>query len=957
MFGRFSLREYITIPFSDDLTKTALEQAQGSTVFVFPTHVSASRARHEFMRKWALQECDFITMQEFKESLLLPSEPVVSDDRRMLCLYQALSSEHREYFHINGFFDIVEWGNQFFQFFEELCDENLDVETLRNSQSLNHFNLLEWQENYLSKVLEIRANYQELLCKLGFSDPIFFQNKDKTNIVHTGIRYVFVNQYYYSKLEKSLIEAVEAAGNEIIIISQMLEAAEKGLTPSEIDLQDLEPETYRLRNLEVLEFKNADQSVLYFLSNHALNEEEAADSVLVDSHFNRASYRHLFDPRRFAMSEKQSIQTSGIYKMFNMFRQHLDAMRGTLDESFLPLRLILDACSQEVFLNFYGLQNSQKNSLLEEIKVLLKSDILYVDTKLKLFDKFESPRGFKLLRSVLEPHLALLNKLSGIGSPQDLVDLLDTPGGIEIKSLCSEVELQNSDILEVFYSRLANFASLEKLGLVQDWAKLFDCEGTKLAVSVLQLFLESLGGCRISFDGLNRKADRFQISNLLDLRNLSYDHVYFFHAIEGELPSSPNPVWLLNEAQRAKLNLKSYSDLRQRERYYFLRTVLSSQHCVIFTHRNLENDIEPGSFVTELIQACQDGALSQVKLENKKYEPRISSLYQAWLGKYDKEETPWQNEVCRDFGEDFQRFFTIPSLPDSDLGKNRDIVSGHYGLDGLQKNPFTWYIKHLRRLPELELRPDETITRKLLGAIMHDFLSGVLQPLAGRDLRLRDIEPYLTDEIFLADVLHKLFSGGGLFYRYKIPQNYNYEFLTSIISSSMVDSIKQFYQDFLAHNLKNTPFRLIPEQDNENEGGNTGKELLRINMEGADYVLRIRGRADLRVKCTDQDIIIDFKTGGLNYDQLYFYEWLYYRLDENWENRKLVSLFWQLFKYEMEKSSDKPEARIKWKDQVEDVLRDCLAEGYSLGQKVADRQDLKKISRADLYRTRKGGGK
>ncbi len=951
------MREYITISFSDDLTKTALEQAQDYTVFVFPTHVSASRARHEFMRKWALQECDFITMQEFKESLLLPAEPVVSDDRRMLCLYQALSSEHRDYFHINGFFDIVEWGNQFFQFFEELCDENLDVETLRNPRSLNHFNLLEWQEDYLSKVLEIRANYHELLCKLGVSDPMFFQSKDKASIVHTGIRYVFVNQYYYSKLEKSLIDAVEAAGNEIVIISQMLEADEKGLTPSEIDLQSLEPEAYRLRNLEVLEFKNADQSVLYFLSNHALNEEEASDSVLVDSHFNRASYRHLFDPDRFAMSEKQSIQTSGIYQMFNMFRQHLDAMRGTLHESFLPLRLILDACSQEIFLNFYELEQSQKNSLLEEIKELLNSDILYLDTKLELFDKFESPRGFKLLKSVLKPHLALLNKLSRLGRPQDLVDLLDTPGGIEIKSLCSEMELKNSDVLEVFYSRLANFASLEKLGLVQDWAKLFDCEGTKLAVSVLQLFLESLGGCRVSFDGINRKTDRFQISNLLDLRNLRYNHVYFFHAIEGELPSSPNPVWLLNEAQRAKLNLKSYTDLRQRERYYFLRTVLSSQNCVIFTHRNLENDIEPGSFVTELIQSCQDGALGQVKLESKKYEPRISSLYQAWLEKCAKEETPWQDEVCRDFTENFQSFFTIPSLPDSDLGKNRTIVSGYYGLDGLQRNPFTWYIKQLRRLQELELRPEETITRKLLGAIMHDFLAGVLQPLAGRDLHLQDIEPYLTDEKFLADVLHKLFSGGGLFYLYKIPQNYNYEFLTSIISNSLVDSIKQFYWDFLAHNLAHATFHLIPEKDNEIEGDKSGKELLRIEMDGEDHVLRIRGRADLRVKCTDQDLIIDFKTGGLNNDQLYFYEWLYYRLDENWENRKLVSLFWQLFENEKQISSDKPEKRMEWKDQVGDALKACLAEGYSLGEKVADRQDLKRISRADLYRTRKGGEK
>lgn len=949
-----ALREYITVSFSENLIQKSLEQAQDSTVFVFPTHVSASRARQIFMQEWALQDCEFITIQEFRESLLLPSKPVVSDDRRMLCLYQALSSEHRDYFHINGFFDIVEWGNQFFQFFEELCDENIDAESLHEPQNLPMLNLLEWQERYLIKVMEIRAEYRNILSKLGFSDPIFFQNSKNAQISHTGIRYVFVNQYYYSKLEQSLIDKVEATDNEIVIISQISGSKQDSLEPTVIDLSVLEPEDYRLRSLEVLEFKNSDQAVLYFLANQD-HDDNLSDSVLLDSRFHRANYRDLFDAQRFGISEKQSIQDTWIYRIFHIFRQHLDAMSKTLDEKYLPLRLILDACSQEGFLSFYGLEPSQKNSLLLEIKALLNSDILYVDNELTLLNKFYSPRGFELLNSVLEAHFRLLNKLSKLESPQDLLNLIDSPGGISIQSLCSEEELQNSDILEVFYARLANFASLEKLGLVQDWPEVFDRGDAGLAVSVLQLFLESLGSGRISFHSSDGKQKRFQISNLLDIRNLSQDNVYFFHAIEGELPSSPNPVWLFNEAQRDRLGLKSYPDLRERERYYFLRTVLSSEKCVIFTHRNLENDIEPGSFVTELIQAHNDGAISKVKLESKKFEPSISKLYRAWLSEADAKQKPYQDELCRNFGKEAQRFFTLPSQPDSDLGTDRTVISGFYALDGLLKNPFTWYIKSLRKIPELELRPVETISRKLFGAIMHEFLSEVLQPLAGRELTLSDIEPRLTDEKALADVLHALLKRENLFYTYKIPQNYNKEFLTSIISNSLVGSIKSFYSDYLAQTLKGTSFRLIPEQDRETEGGQTGKELLRISLENTDFSVRIRGRADLRIKTPKSDLIIDFKTGGQNADQLYFYEWLYYRLDKSSEELNLSSLFWLLFKYETKKSPADLEKRYEWKNQVEDALTKSLSSGYALAERVSDRLDLAKITRADLFRIEQGG--
>lgn len=113
------MRTLINITFSEDLTEAALAQVRDSGILVFPTRISASKARQRFMAGWALQDCEFVAMEDFKDSLLLPPAPAVSDDKRMLCLYQALSAEDRDYFHISGYFDVVSWGNHFFQFFEE----------------------------------------------------------------------------------------------------------------------------------------------------------------------------------------------------------------------------------------------------------------------------------------------------------------------------------------------------------------------------------------------------------------------------------------------------------------------------------------------------------------------------------------------------------------------------------------------------------------------------------------------------------------------------------------------------------------------------------------------------------------------------------------------------------------------------------------------------------------------
>ena len=115
----------------------------------------------------------------------------------------------------------------------------------------------------------------------------------------------------------------------------------------------------------------------------------------------------------------------------------------------------------------------------------------------------------------------------------------------------------------------------------------------------------------------------------------------------------------------------------------------------------------------------------------------------------------------------------------------------------------------------------------------------------------------------------------------------------------------------------------------------------------------MRGRSDLRFEAANQKIIVDFKTGrNPNKNQLYFYEWLYYRYIQ--EDMDIFSTFWIISDNETKYKSSKDSA-LKWRNKVYTILANCIEEGYILGRNLEELKQLKRISRADLYRPNKGG--
>ncbi|HOH46690.1 MAG TPA: hypothetical protein PLX59_02535, partial [Candidatus Cloacimonadota bacterium] len=102
------------LAFDEDLTMEALKYATDGTVLVFPTKLAASEAERRHYANWAFETCRFLSMDEYKHGFIHYELPRLEDDKRLLCLFRAMSPELRDWFHIYSFTDSIRWGQQFF---------------------------------------------------------------------------------------------------------------------------------------------------------------------------------------------------------------------------------------------------------------------------------------------------------------------------------------------------------------------------------------------------------------------------------------------------------------------------------------------------------------------------------------------------------------------------------------------------------------------------------------------------------------------------------------------------------------------------------------------------------------------------------------------------------------------------------------------------------------------------
>lgn len=929
--------EFKVLDFSEDIIDGALKEVCDKCIMVFPTRISADLARLRFEPRWNLEAVQWLAMEDFKAILLASDQPLMQDEKRLLSLYQVLDEEDKQRFHIWEYNDVIEWGTNLFQFMQEFSEAGKALDDLLRLGEDKDLYLRAWQEDQIGRIHAILQRYLAFIANLGFTDAIFSYPINNLHVPFQGYRIVFVNQFYYSKLEQYLVRSCEEHQNQVIIYYHGVNP-----DPQNWQMPQFEPKgngslTALKEKVKIFECESEEQAALVFL---ALNSNKR-NAAIVDSSFWNKPYSKLFPENIVAAKQQFSIVQSQFYTILCMLKEIAASQINT--PGFVPLRILSRFfMNQELVHGICKQWNAIKQEQLRrEIFSLADEEVLYLDFDIRAqFGNQDSNRDkYSLLPLLCETIFAWAR---GIINLQDLADLAKLfTEKLNPEVLCSENELAKTDVLEQFWTALANFSATESLGIVQKWYNVFEHPG----FGIFALFMDFLKPIQLKYSLTETINDCWEVTNILDSRNRSFKHLAFMQMVEGVLPQTPGAVWLLNEAQRARLGLLSYEVIRNWERYYFYRLVMCAEQVQIFTYRNMEMNVKPSSFVMELQELCQ-AELSIRKIPVKRLFEAYANLEAGEL-----KHKLATSELMH--AETNQAFCSLPSNPAQDFLPKHQIRFNSYDVSLLFRNAFVWYIQSVRKIKPLRTDLAEKLSNTLFGNLMHAYFTEILGSNPQSFSSVQALRASFTNDTKLRIALQSLMNSSEFYY--KIPKNYNEEFLADVIGTCLSDSLKQFFYRFLSFQLQNKAFELFPEGSRP-EDERYYKEICKLEFAGKTYSIQIKGRADLRILTDETRYIIDFKTGSADSGQLVFYEWYYDLIDHHERAADLRSYFWMVLDRELNsKDIVRAAKRDSFAANIQASLLNCFNSGYNIGKKSSDRHLLKSISRSDIFVERQEG--
>ncbi|MBN2459977.1 MAG: PD-(D/E)XK nuclease family protein, partial [Candidatus Cloacimonetes bacterium] len=863
------------LPFTADIIQEIIgKNKKIKTCYILPTIRSKKKAILLYQPYLSFNESSFFTMEEWKCALFPGKLPLLKDESRSLALYHALQSLDKDYFRIPHYTPFSEFTRNFFAFWEELNEELInDDSLLKNIEP--EAALLSWQQEMIEIYIRIRKQYENFLNQWHYSDILFLRKKENFRI-EDFIQYeriALVNQFYFTDLEKYILNQFT---DKLLIYYQLPESLLDKATLScqkEIEIKDISP--YSTESITIYDATDAFSMISYFLN----NIDEIDPQIIVDFNIQEKSYTRFLSPGKFELSARRSFCTSSLYRVLQAITNLLLNTEERNSDQLLLFSLsdFLNLCLlPETYLLMEIPANNRaetRDAVLDYIYTLIEDDYKYIDTSGELL-LLKSPETN--VKKILQGIFDLLNKIiSEVDSISDLNVLFSNNGLLSPAKILSKEENDYTDFLEVFYQSLSDFTSLNILPFL-DYENIFPVRYRKpghinKTRDFLHYFLSYLSHKYFNYNSKPRRTRR-RVSSLQDTCDLSSDNVIILNLIEGTLPASPHPSLLLTEKQRKRLGLKTYDDIKARDKYYFYRLIFQSKKVHLFSWTDPQNNVEASSYLEELLLQLPRHILDYRKLR----EFPCQAFFQGFVS------TRYDARIPDHTAINDTDFYTLKFNQESDLPDRRLILS-FYRWQDLKSNPFMFFLKHIIGIEPRRKVIEHYFSEKLIGNITHEIMQKLFQNIISVYSANRSEYDFShLDYNILDKAINKvIFQDRAMIFRK--PADYSDLYLKNIFLPIVKNSIFHFWQ--LLHSyfkLSHQVIFLKPEK------GAGFKEIFYCNI-GKENPLEVvlTGRADLQIELENNHIIFDYKTGSASasrrkkfLDQLLIYELIYYLISD-----------------------------------------------------------------------------
>ncbi len=361
------------IGFDEDLIqKVIVENQDSSCLLLFPTQSSKKEAKRLFLQNWNFIESDFLTMDEWKELLFPTSFPVLKEEKRSLMFYIALSKDDKEFFNIGSYFQSIELSNNFFDFWEEIMEEQISDENIEQVLSYKQ-TAGNWQLKTFEQLKKIKAQYYRLLQKEKFTDKIFLHNIDKIQTDIKLSRIVVVNQFYFTTLEKKILNKFD---KEVLIYLQMLESVFDKDELNVLNNFDASMIKQHLKSkVKVIHSSEQFQMIACLLSEIDKNQK----NTIIDFRFGLQTYSGFLSHRFFSISNTIQFTNTTIFRFFQITLDLLNSIVWKGKPFLLSLQQILNAALSDEFLSCFVQKKPRREQIRTFLFELIENDYQYLD--------------------------------------------------------------------------------------------------------------------------------------------------------------------------------------------------------------------------------------------------------------------------------------------------------------------------------------------------------------------------------------------------------------------------------------------------------------------------------------------------------------------------------------------------------------------------------------------------
>ena len=650
---------------------------------------------------------------------------------------------------------------------------------------------------------------------------------------------------------------------------------------------------YLVMNINIKIYENSDEMSeilnMVYLGKSKNHKRKEIFSPVPDKN----NYHKIF-PKYFVSQKLKTLDDTKLYKFMKVQNELLLSLEPKKRYG-VPVEELKKAFSNETFRKIYNIDNE----IIKKFKKIFSDEYKYIDEK--VFEnigyllKDDNKTDEEVLKEV-EEILGIFHKIY-----EDLKEINGYTTVLEFVENIKRIGFENFreenyiDIVEKFYQAVDNIKSSERLCGENGFKSLFE---TGTGANLYTLLIKYMDGVEIK--EIERNGDKVLgiIKNMNEARLNSYDikngETYFIDIDNKSLPENLRDNLNFTEMQRDKNKFITFEDKRNIIKYRFIQGIFNSKNCVIFTKKNINEEIESSPFLDEIMMKYN---ILPEKINPLSKDDIFEILKRNFLEKEKKAE----EKISEDY------FVLEKSFNDFEDNK---IVLGTYDLIDLEKCQYRYFLKSKGEI----FGEDEKVygtSLRFLGVVVHKIFEKITDKIY---MNIKKYNNFYVDEKYVDEIIDDILLENKM----KIPVYLDLYF-QEVMFPKIKENVLKFYRE-IEKELSNKKIKIF--------WGEKGKTQ-NVSFLSDKIDVFITGRADLIIETEDEEkYIVDYKTGGKKGEQLDIYSIIMYG-DENSAHK----IIYNAIKGEYEKLVKPDITKEKLMEEFENFINGTE---YKRAEKISD---------------------